>query len=57
MQTQEQYIDIDGNPVTVPELTWLEDGRDVHGQRCSRYAIGNEDSVWLDEDGQEVETE
>jgi hypothetical protein len=53
----EQYIDIDGNPVTVPELTWLEGGRDIHGQRCTRYAIGNEDSVWLDEDGQEVETE
>ena len=53
----EQYIDIDGNLVTVPELTWLEGGRDIRGQRCSRFAIGNEDTVWLDEDSHEVETE
>jgi len=53
----EQYIDLDGNPVDVPELHWLEDGRDIDGRHCSRYAIGNEESVWLDEDGREVETD
>ena len=53
----EQYTDLDGNLITVPELTWLEDGRDNDGNHCTRYAIGNEESVWLDWDGQEVERE
>mgnify|MGYP001826866993 CR=1 FL=1 len=53
----EQYTDLDGNLITVPELTWLEDGRDNDGNHCARYAIGNEESVWLDWDGQEVERE
>ena len=53
----ENYTDIDGNLIAVPERTWLEDGRDIRGHRCSRYAVGNEESVWLDKDGQEVETE
>jgi len=41
----ENYTDIDGNLIAVPELTWLEDGRDIRGHRCSRYAVGNEERL------------
>jgi len=51
------YMSINDEMVVVDELHWLEDGRDVNGNRCARYSIGNEDSVWLDEDMKEVEVE
>jgi hypothetical protein len=51
-----EYTDLYGNLITVDEMNWLEDGLDVNGDPCSRYDIGNEESVWL-EDGQEAEVD
>lgn len=52
------YTNLDGQPVTVPCLDWLEDGTSDEGEPCSRYYIGEEDgdsqSVWLDDDLNEV---
>lgn len=53
----EFYMDLNGSIIDVPYLIWLEDGEDVKGAPCSRFAIGDEESVWLNEDGLEVEVE
>lgn len=48
-----------GNALTLgyDAMHWLEDGTDAAGEPCSRYAIGDEESVWLDDDDHEVETD
>jgi hypothetical protein len=50
------YTDLRGIEVEVEYLDWLEEGRDEDGEPCARFAIGGEESVWLNEDNEEVTT-
>ena len=56
---ENEYVNFRGFIIACDEpLNWLEDGRSaVDGEVCSRYSTGPEDSVWLNEDFEEVETE
>jgi hypothetical protein len=51
------YTNTEGREVWVEEMEWLEDAETVEGVSCSRYWIGGEESIWLDENSREVEDE
>lgn len=55
-----QYVDLDGNIITLPsdiELgipDILQESESEDGEWAGRYWVGGEETVWLNEDGHEI---